>query len=187
MTYKETIIHTGLDRTLKVTNLSDGAHLTVTDTGTSGESIPSHIYPEQVTELITALAGDNATVVTDLPEAYMNEWGRIVAGGCDRSKHSDPAEVLTIAKELLAVHAFLVKHYEEQAAAEKAKEAAEKAAAEAEKAKEAARKARRDQLVKEFGSVEYSALSYVSKQAFDRIIELEEAAKAPKAPKVPWM
>ena len=172
-----TTITTNYSRKLEVSQGwlgSASKHLTVTDT-TEDLRIASILSPEEVKELVESLIGDNATVITDLPEATSYEClGKTIvkSGNTRYYADKDPEYIETFAKEQLAIAKFIREHRaQEEALAKLAAEAEAAKAAE----KEAKRVKRRAELVKEFGSVPYTALSFVSKQAFDRIIELEEA------------
>lgn len=173
---KTTTITTDYSRELTVINRGYEFNLAVKDTdgkyAVKGE-VYSHLTSEQATKLANALVGENATLVTDLPEAKLKHtW--VEAGNVDRHKDTDPAEVLEHAKQLLAIHAFLVKAQAEREAAKAAEEAKTKA-------KEAANAKRRDELASELAEGDpratYSSRLTVVKKAIDRIIDLEEAAK----------
>lgn len=123
-------------------------------------------------KLIKALAGENSTVVTDLPEVTVDRHGYVETERTSRHESSNPEDILTLAKSLLAIHAFLVKRNEEQEAAKIAEE-------EAAQAKDRARDKRRDELASELVGIfcTYRSRIQTLKDAIDRIIDLEEAAK----------
>lgn len=144
-----------------------GTYLEVKSDDFEGKkNIKTFLPEEQVAQLVTALLGENATVITDLPEAKVEVDGWVHSGSHGGWLTTSPEKVLKNVKELLAVHAYLVKHKAEQ-------EEAKKAEAEAVKAK------RRDALATEFVGMPttYASRSHVFRQSIDRIIELEEAAK----------
>lgn len=161
-----TVEQTDNNTFLKVTDESGGREIQTSLTLWQSKALP---------KLIDALAGENATVVTDLPEVELSlpafdtrEVAR--AGVVSRYVTADPERVLAEAKDLLAIRAFLIKRNEEQ-------EAAKVAEAEAVKAKEEANAKRRDELALEFWGYgcSYSNRSSYAKKAIDRIIELEAA------------
>jgi hypothetical protein len=166
-----TVVDTNLARTITVVPQTGGAkHLTVMDTYRSKE-VRSYIYKEDAEKLGLALLGENATVVTDLPEATVEAGygSRDIVNAGDTAYYSDKnhESVLKHAKELLAIHKHLV---EQQALAAKEAEVA--------KAKEAERTKRRDELVIEHrGWGTYDSSSVIFQSAIDHIIKLEEAAK----------
>jgi len=156
-----------LARTITVVPQIRGAkHLTVRDTDQSKE-VRAYLYKDDAEKLGLALIGDNATVITDLPEAE-GKYGYVLASGYERSSATSAEEVLKNAKALLAIHKHLV---EQQAVTAKEAEVA--------KAKEAELTKRRDELATEFrGYVStYRGSTSAFSGAIDRIIELEEAAK----------
>lgn len=172
----EVQIKTPYSRTLTVSEGWDGEgskHLNITTTE-SGTHLSDTLLPtESVNELATALLGENATVITDLPEVTLDEDGWFASDSFIRSPSSSPERLLKNAKALLAMHAFVVKRDAEQ-------EEAKKAEAEAAKAKEAARDKRRDEVTQELTGDPYARYCdrfLIVKKSIDRIIELEEAAK----------
>ena len=172
---KTTTIETPINRKIIVNTFGKGSSvdLDVNDTARcpdNGKRVYSMLLPEEATQLASALAGENATVVTDLPEAKLKH-GYVVADCYSRSVHQPVDDLLENAKALLAIHAFLVKRNAEQ-------EAAKAAEAEAVKAKEAANAKRRDELATELvgAHCKYSSRSLSLRMAIDHIIELEEAA-----------
>jgi len=173
-----TTVKTGIDRTLTVENWGRSASIDVRDTSRNpddGERVYSLLESSEAEKIGLALLGENATVITDLPEAKLKGlW--VEAGDIDRHHGIDPAEVLDHAKKLLAIHKFLVekKAKEAEVEAQRIKEA--ELAAEAAKLAEDARNKRRDELAKEFrGFGNYDNSSVVFKKAIDRIVELEAA------------
>jgi hypothetical protein len=167
-----TVVKTDFARKITVTSGGEYTYLKVTNTDfLSGTQISSALTSEEAAEIAVALIGDNATVITDLPEATLYEsFGKTIvkSGNTRYYADKDPEYIETFAKEQLAIAKFIREHRAEE-------ERLAKLAAEAEVVKEAKRNKRRDELVKEFSSVAYEELCYVSKQAFDRIIKLEEA------------
>jgi len=163
----DTIVETRINRKFTVYPWSGGVDIKAEDTA-NNESVFSVLNLEEAEKLGLALIGENATVITDLPEAKDDGYGYVKANSYDRSSNTDPESVLKNAKALLAIHKFLV---EQQAVATKEAEVA--------KAKEAARDKRRDELATEFrGYVStYRGSTSAFSGAIDRIIELEEAAK----------
>jgi len=169
----ETIVETMLARTITVVPQIRGAkHLTVRDTDQSKE-VRAYLYKDDAEKLGLALIGDNATVITDLPEATSSKanWdvrNVVRSGRVSFYADVDPEKVLQDAKDGLAVYKLLV---EQQAVTAKEAEVA--------KAKEAELTKRRDELATEFrGYVStYRGSTSAFSGAIDRIIELEEAAK----------
>lgn len=171
---KKTVITTPLSRELIVRDHGHSFNLHVKDTdGTYAK--PGEVYtslnPEEATKLANALLGENATVVTDLPEAQLSgEW--VEAGPHSRHINTSPAALRRVAKDLLAIAAKITELNTE-------KEAAEAKAAEEAKAKADAREKRRNELATELVGTPctYSGRLAVLQDAIDRIIDLEEAAK----------
>lgn len=177
----KTIIKTDLCREFIVDegwNGEGSKHLTAVSTsfGTK-ETIESLLTAGEASQIGLALLGENSVVVTDLPEVKRDVDGWVFSGSNGAWETATPEKILKNAKELLAVHAFLVKRNAEQEEAKRAAEEAQKAEAEAVKAKEAARKARREEICQEEFTVPYRDLGGVSKRFVNRIIDLEEAAK----------
>jgi hypothetical protein len=124
-------------------------------------------------QLITALVGEDAVVITDLPEVTFGfppfgtrEYAK--AGNVEKWVDADPEKLVKTAKGLLAIAAVITKRNEEKAEAEKVK------------AEEDAKRTRRDKLVQELSGNPETAYEFatpLSQAAVDRIIELEEAAK----------
>ena len=168
-----TIVETPIARKITVVKHSHGSvNLAVKDTDLDKE-IHTHLDQEYVTKLAEALLGENATVITDLPEAKEDGFGYVAAGSYDRSHNADPETVLKNAKALLAIHKFLVEKKAEEAT--KAEEAAKIAEQEA----IVKRDKRRAELIVEFRSCSWERLTRPAKEAYDRIIDLElEAAQA---------
>lgn len=164
-----------INRTITVDN-DGGVFLKVSDN--TGKEIQTNLTAwesKALPMLINALLGEGATVIKDLPEAGVdNSFSHtntvIRSGSRIAYTVANPAKLVTEAKELLALAAFITKHNEAEAAAEEATV----------KAKEAANTARRDELVKELSgnsSTEYQYATPLTQAAIDRIITLEEAAK----------
>jgi hypothetical protein len=106
----------------------------------------------------------------------------------DRTIHAEPEKIEQTAKNLLAIAAFIREHNAEKAEAEAAAlakheeilklEQAERVRV-AEEAKQAKLKERRDALVQEFTGnplTAYAFTSQLSRNAVDRVIELEDKA-----------
>lgn len=171
MTRITTTIDTGFDRMLTVVDYGNDKHLTVNDTNGETE-IPTLLREDDATKLASALLGEDAVVITNLPEVKLDDFGWVEADGTARYLRDVTSEsVLTNAKGLLAIRAFLVKRDEEKAEAEKAK--AEAAAIDA-------RNARRDEVAKEYTALmtytsDYAGLLPWARAMVDRIIELEKA------------
>lgn len=169
-----TTITTPFRRELTVEKTNGDTYLEVKsdDPWEGDNNIKTYLPKEQVTELVNALVGESAPVVTDLPEATLSDNGLYAqAGAVQRRIDLYTAEdFLTVAKQYLALHAFMVKHEAEQEAAK---------IAEAEK--EAQRAKRRDELARELADGDpraaYTSRLTVVKKAIDLIIDLEEAAK----------
>ena len=163
---KETVIETGIARTLIVRDFGESSNLQVVNTDTD-ETVWTHLSDEHSTKLADALLGENATVITDLPEAKL-KLGYVEANGFNRRVDQDADELMVHIKAMLSIHAFLVKRNEEQ-----------EAEAEAANAKEAAKVERRDELADKFGTYvhSYDGFSTLAQRLVDHIIELEEAAK----------
>jgi hypothetical protein len=166
-----TTVETKIDRKINVTPWGHGDNdLHVIDTQ-ANESVFSVLTKEESEKIGLALLGENATVITDLPEAKDDGFGYVKAGHYDRSTNTDAETVLKNAKALLAIHKFLV---EKEAEAQRIKEAEE--AAKAAKRAEDARNWRRDRLVTEIrGFGDYRSSSDIFQKAIDRIIDLETA------------
>lgn len=182
----KSIVKTDFHREITVQGgwINEGSkHIGIKNTANSTETVNALLSDENAKEIAGALLGDNAVIITDLPEAEQTPWGhRVYAGNADRHETADPAEVEQLAKNLLAIAKFIRTRNTEKEAAE---EAAEKAEAErlrvAEEAK-AKLTTRRDELASELRGYEshYSNSTYVLKKAIDRVIELEDAAEASK-------
>lgn len=186
-----TTITTDYSRQFEVTGSGIDTFLDVRDTDTK-RSISSWLHGNTAEELGEALleaAGKKLYAFDDLPKVTTNGY-YLRADNVSRLATTDPADVMDRIKGLLAIHGELVKREEakkaEQEAAERAaKETAEaeKKAAEAEKKAAEAKAARRDELVREFNPTAswvatYYEVSSTARKAIDRIIELEDAAKA---------
>lgn len=136
--------------------------------------VKTYIPQEQVTELVDALLGENATVITDLPVAKEDGYGFVTASGYDRGEHANAEAILERAKALLAIHKFLVEKKAKDAEAEKVKAEEEAKAAEYEAIVK--RDKRREELVTDLrGFGNYTSSSHIFQKAIDRIIELEAA------------
>lgn len=182
-----TNIKTPFRRELTVENNGPyDTYLQVTgDDWSTKHDVKTFIPKAQVGELIEALLGENATVVTDLPEAKVdpsfNHSKTVIRSGSSiEYVTKDPAKLVATAKELLAIATFNTKYQEEQAAETEAKAKAKEAAV---AEKETARAKRRNELADELaprtpglGKNWYSNVSGNLQKAIDRIIELEEAA-----------
>lgn len=158
----------------EITVEDDGysTYLTMRNIGGNEDALCASLRGESRAKLAEALLPENSTVITDLPVAKRDVDGWVYCGSTGSWDSRDPEKVLKNAKELLAIHALIVKSHEEQEAA--------KAAAEAEKAAvEAARNKRRDDLAADLSGARggYDTRTHAFKAAIDRIIELEEAAK----------
>lgn len=168
MTTTKTKITTDYGRELNVAHSTYDVNLHVKDTdGAYGgkSEVYTGLSHGEAAQLAAALVGENATVITDLPVASEDGYGYVEAGTTSRLS-GDAESILQQAKNLLAIHAFIVKRNEEKE--------------EEEKRAEKARKARRDELTKELTGnhhTEYAFTTELSQKAIDRIIDLEEAAK----------
>jgi len=172
-----TTVETGIAR--KITVVKHGrrtANLHVLNTDMH-EEIYTLLDKEEAEKIGLALLGENATVITDLPEAE-RKYAWVQAGDIDRHHDTDPAEVLDHAKKLLAIHKFLVEKKakeDAEAEAQRIKEA-EEAAKAAELEDIAKRDKRRDELAYSFNrSYSYQNINPATRKAIDHIIELEAA------------
>jgi hypothetical protein len=160
-----TTIETRINRKFNVRAWANGdSDLRVTNT-LHGDEVFSVLDKEQSEKLALALLGENATVITDLPEAKEDGYGDVTAGGYFRSENANAESLLENAKALLAIHKFLV---EKEAEVLKAKEAEYEAIAKLNK--------RRDELAYSFNSsLNYVNINSATRKAIDHIIELEAA------------
>jgi len=169
-----TTIQTDMGRTVAVHSRSNYDVLLEVKDDYLGKSIMSSITHAEAEKLGLALLGKDAEVITDLPEAEVEEHGpgirnSVRSGGSAYFYDTDPERVLTHAKDLLAIHKKIVEL--------NAKEEEAKAA---EAAKKASRAARRDELAEQFNpGIEggFRRLGTSGRAAINYIIDLEEAAK----------
>lgn len=176
-----TTIETPLNRQFFVHSFGDTVDLDVRDTAKNpddGSRVYSLLRREQAEKLALALLGENAVVITDLPEVTVNAlYGKTAVRANNWAYHDDknPEDLLADAKSLLAIHKFLVEKKAKDAEAEAEKAKAEEEAKAAEYEAIVKRDKRRDELVAELGAAPYHIISSVAKAAIDRIIELEAA------------
>ena len=161
-----------ISRTITVDSSNGLVFLKVADgTGKELQTNLTAWESKALPQLITALVGEDAVVITDLPEVTFGfppfgtrEYAK--AGNVEKWVDADPEKLVKTAKGLLAIAAVITKRNEEKAEAEKAK------------AEEDAKRTRRDKLVQELsGNPEtvYEFATPLSQAAVDRIIELEDA------------
>jgi hypothetical protein len=160
-----TTIETRINRKFNVRTWANGdSDLRVRNT-ISNDEVFSVLDKGQSEKLALALLGENATVITDLPEAKEDGYGDVQADGYFRSENANAESLLENAKALLAIHKFLV---EKEAEVLKAKEAEYEAIAKLNK--------RRDELAYSFNSsLNYVNINSATRKAIDHIIELEAA------------
>ena len=186
----ETVVTTDFDREITVKKDWGDTFLTVKDTGYSHTQISSLLPEEEARKIGEALIGDNAMVITDLPEATSYDcFGKTIVKSGNTRYYTDkgPEYIETFAKEQLAIAKFIREHRAEE-------ERLAKLAAEAEAAQQAKRNKRRDELAKQFASqsgnesYRYYLCSDLAKNAIDHIIDLEEAQAGQEAAAKPaWV
>ena len=148
------------------------------------DGLPDALFkPEHLIGALKTEGFLNGEFITDLPEVTvkkaLHNGPRMVleADGSAYYEDKSPEEVLTHAKELLAIHKVLVERQAEKVKAEAQRIKEAELAAEAAKLAEDARNKRRDELANElwgYGAFYRNRTSYAQK-AIDRIIELETA------------